>query len=219
MAVLALLTGASPSTPGDPVLLAAPSPRLTLTLRMTTTQALAPTTRLAMMDEAESIWDEGHIRLRWVDKDQEHDGDASLRVLVMARAVAAAGAESPWTVGELVRSEGAPAIAIASITGARRVVDETGRHQLLDEPMLRDWRLGLVLGRAVAHEIGHYLLQTSTHAPQGLMRARIEAREFADLRRATFRLDKAAQAHLAQLAARGTFSPDAADTTFSYATR
>ena len=30
---------------------------------------------------------------------------------------------------------------------------------------------GLVLGRALAHEIGHLLLGTSTHRPRGLMRA------------------------------------------------
>ena len=66
--------------------------------------------------------------------------------------------------------------------------------------------LGVVLGRAVAHEIGHYLLQTNTHASEGLMRASIDAREFADLRSRAFRLDEAAQAHLATLAARGALS-------------
>jgi hypothetical protein len=183
---------------------------------MTATQALPVTTRAALMEEAASIWDEGYVRLRWVDAESESGGDSSLRVLVMSRLVAGAGADGPWTVGELVRPQGAQAIAIASITGARRVINETSSHQLLDEPLLRDWRLGLVLGRAVAHEIGHYLLATSTHAPQGLMRARIEAREFADLRRTTFRLDKAAQAHLARLAVQGTFSPGGSDAAFSY---
>ena len=41
---------------------------------------------------------------------------------------------------------------------------------------MQEQRLGLVLGRAVSHEIGHYLLQTNTHATRGLMRARIAAR-------------------------------------------
>ena len=64
-------------------------------------------------------------------------------------------------------------------------------------PSTHDRRIGVVLGRAVAHEIGHFLLQTNTHASDGLMRARILASEFADLSRETFRLDKAAEAHLA----------------------
>ena len=61
-------------------------------------------------------------------------------------------------------------------------------------------------GTALAHEIGHYLLQTDTHAVDGLMRARIQAEEFADLRRGTFRLDKAAAAHMAAIAATGALA-------------
>jgi hypothetical protein len=52
-------------------------------------------------------------------------------------------------------------------------------------------RLGIVLGRAVAHEIGHYLLGTGEHAGTGLMRAAIHPREFADPRSGTFAVDKA----------------------------
>src|SRR6201988_590525 len=56
-------------------------------------------------------------------------------------------------------------------TGARRIVEES-RSSFDDLPALHDRRLGVVLGRAVAHEIGHYLLPTNTHATQGLMRPR-----------------------------------------------
>ena len=57
------------------------------------------------------------------------------------------------------------------------------------------------------------MLHTKTHAPQGLMRAKIAAQEFADLRTGGFRLDAAAQAHLATRAARGTLplQPSAAE--------
>jgi hypothetical protein len=80
---------------------------------------------------------------------------------------------------------------------------------------MRDMRLGVVLGRAVSHEIGHYLLQTDTHATRGLMRARIDAREFADLRSGTFYLDRAAETHMAVLAASGASSAGAVPN-FSY---
>jgi hypothetical protein len=117
-----------------------------------------------------------------------------------------------------VRLGGSRATAIASTIGARRIIDE-GRRELLQEPSaMEDYRLGLVLGRAVSHEIGHYLLQTNTHATRGLMRARIDAREFADLRSGTFRLDHEAEAHLAILAAKGTLSPEAMSP-FSYPAR
>jgi len=177
---------------------------------MTATEELPPWTRLALLAETQSIWDEGHVRLRWVGRD-ENAGAPLLPVLVMARVVPPAGDAAPLTVGELVRREGAPATAIASITGARRIVDESQRFWLLDPPATHDRRVGVVLGRALAHEIGHYLLQTDTHAVDGLMRARIQAEEFADLRRGTFRLDKAAAAHMAAIAATGTLA-----TPFSY---
>jgi hypothetical protein len=57
-------------------------------------------------------------------------------------------------------------------------------------------RLGIVLGRALAHEIGHYLLDTETHARIGLMRPHFSADEFSDLRDGTFALDAAAAAWL-----------------------
>ena len=165
-----------------------------------------------LMAEATAIWKESRVALRW-----GRDGGADvLRVLVMAGLVPASSEEmSPWTVGELVRSQGFRPVALASITGARRIVDEapTGFDDL---PALRERRLGLVLGRAVAHEIGHYLLQTNTHATQGLMRARIDAREFADLRSGSFRLDGVAQAHLDTLPAQGPLSITPPGNAFSY---
>jgi hypothetical protein len=55
-----------------------------------------------------------------------------------------------------------------------------------------------VLGRALAHEIGHFLLGTRTHAERGLMRAQFTAKEFVDLRPGTFTLDTKATAWLAR---------------------
>jgi hypothetical protein len=54
----------------------------------------------------------------------------------------------------------------------------------------------VVLGRAVTGEIGHYLLQSNSHSPYGLMSATIDAREFADLRTGAFLLDRESLAFL-----------------------
>ena len=55
-----------------------------------------------------------------------------------------------------MRLNGTQATAIASTIGARRIVDES-RWELLAEPTpMLEQRLGLVLVRAVSHEIGHY---------------------------------------------------------------
>jgi hypothetical protein len=156
------------------------------------------------MAEAESIWRLGHVRLKWLRESTEADEGDILRVLVVAKPVPKASEYAAWTVAELLRLNGTQATAIASTIGARRIVDQS-RWELLTEPTaMQEQRLGVVLGRAVSHEIGHYLLQTNTHASRGLMRARIDAREFADLRSGTFRLDRTAAAHMATIAATGT---------------
>jgi hypothetical protein len=86
---------------------------------------------------------------------------------------------------------------MASITAALRIVEESPESPLLGLPAMHQYKLGVVLGRAVAHEMGHYLLDSNTHSPYGLMRASIAAREFADLRTGAFRLDRQSQASLA----------------------
>jgi hypothetical protein len=86
---------------------------------------------------------------------------------------------------------------MASIASALRIVQGDPKREMLDLSVLHQYKLGVVLGRAVAHEIGHYLLESSWHSPYGLMRASIDAREFADLRTGSFRLDRESQAHLA----------------------
>jgi hypothetical protein len=46
-----------------------------------------------------------------------------------------------------------------------------GRPSLDWPPGLHDQVFGRVLGRVLAHEIGHYLLRSPRHAPNGLMRS------------------------------------------------
>jgi hypothetical protein len=170
---------------------------VTLNLRLTVSNELPGISRKALITETESIWRDGHVKLRWLAGSASAESGPSLRVLVTPNAVASANEGDRWTVGELLRFEGSAAIAVASITGAQRIVDKSQAFRFVDLPAVRQYRLGVVLGRAVAHEIGHYLLDTNTHAPYGLMRASIDAREFADLRAGSFRLDRQAQAHLA----------------------
>ena len=208
VALLSIVAGATGRTPDSAVLIASEAPSLVLNLYFTSSDSLAVASRRVLMAEADSIWRLGHVRLNWLRESTEAEEGPSLRVLVVARPVPQASEYSPWTVAELMRLGGSQATAIASTIGARRILDE-GRRQLLQEPVaLEDYRLGLVLGRAVSHEIGHYLLQTNTHATRGLMRARIDAREFADLRSGSFHLDRAAEAHLAALAASGNLSTE-----------
>jgi hypothetical protein len=190
----------------------APPEIVSLPIRLAVSEGLAPSSRKALTTEAEAIWRRSGIDLHWLTSEA---AAPTLRVLVAPRAVGADGAQDHWTLGELLRFDGAGALAVVSIAGAQRVIDEHQRSRFFDRPDRQDYRLGVVLGRAVAHEIGHFLLRTDTHAASGLMRATIDAREFADPTSRTFGLDEVAQAHLARL----TTTPLSQAPIFSYASR
>jgi hypothetical protein len=193
LTIAAFVMGGIDRAPDSGPLRAAPS--IELNLRLTAADNLPPASKRVLISEAAAIWKQEGIRLQWLSGAEAREG-ATLRVLVMPRTVGASPDGEPWPVGELLRFEDSRAIAIASISGALRVVDESERFRLLDLPALREYRLGLVLGRAVAHEIGHFLLQTNAHAESGLMRANIGAQEFADPRGGSFQLDDATQRQL-----------------------
>jgi hypothetical protein len=191
----------------------------TLDLRLTPANTLSTVSRRALVNEADSIWRQGRVQLRWLGSADTTTSGTTLRVLVTSHTVASSSEPSSWGVGELLRFNDSVAIAVASISGARRIVDVSGRMGPAESAEMRDHRLGVVLGRAVAHEIGHYVLQTDTHAASGLMRGTIEAHEFADLRTDAFQLDRAARAHVASVAASGTGQTWLPSRPFSYRIR
>ena len=66
--------------------------------------------------------------------------------------------------------------------------------------LLRDEIIGRVLGRVLAHEIGHYALRRRQHGGEGLMRSIQRADELAALSRKGFRLSASEGAHLSSRA-------------------
>jgi hypothetical protein len=56
-------------------------------------------------------------------------------------------------------------------------------------PAERSLLLGRMMGRALAHELGHYLLRSKTHSTSGLMRSRRTAKEFIDAPRSSFAIE------------------------------
>lgn len=169
-------------------------PLFSLAALITMAPDLPVLARSVLVSEAERIWRREGVAIRWSAAPETGRPSAPLRVLVIThREALNTGHPRAWTVGELVPHTGDRALAIASIAGAERVLAASGSHRdLLDQAAVAQYRLGVVLGRAVAHEIGHYLLATATHADRGLMRAAIDAREFADPGARTFLLDQAA---------------------------
>ena len=200
---------------------AAPGPLFSLAALLAVSPDLSGISKSTLISEAERIWKKEGVHLQWPRPRASEAPTAPLRVLVITRreAVASSG-DDGWVVGELLPQPGQRALAIASIAGAERVLMKAGsRRTVLMEPQaLSDYRLGIVLGRAVAHEIGHYLLDTATHADSGLMRSAIGAHEFADPSATTFALDDDAGQWLRHrlLASRGLNAP-APTAGFSYA--
>jgi hypothetical protein len=167
-----------------------PESTLSLEILLTIAPSLPPDARGLLLDEATRIWGSQGVKIDWLSATAPpRVTNKSLRVLVVPRRGSTARQTDSLAVGELLGPGKGHAVAIVSIEAAERLVAEARPPGFPVLAPLDQRRLGLVLGRAVAHEIGHYLLDTPTHARHGLMRPRFDAREFSDLRPGTFTLD------------------------------
>jgi len=77
--------------------------------------------------------------------------------------------------------------AVEYMAGARAVVGVIEQMPVAE----RELKLARAMGRALAHEIGHYLLASKAHSPKGLMQATHTANEFFGYPRDTFTIDAA----------------------------
>ncbi len=178
--------GVSPSAAEE----SRPASTLSLEILLTIAPSLPAAARVPLLDEATKIWRSQGVAIDWSSPTAPPRlANRSLRVLVIPRRGSAARQNDSLAVGELLGPGRGHAVAIVSIEAAERLLEEGRPPGFPLQTPLDHRRLGLVLGRAVAHEIGHYLLDTHTHARRGLMRPRFDAREFSDLRPGTFTLD------------------------------
>jgi hypothetical protein len=77
--------------------------------------------------------------------------------------------------------------ALTYLAGSRAVTGLIDRMPIAEREML----LARVMGRALAHEIGHYLLASKVHTPRGLMQAAHTASDFFGADRKAFAIDAA----------------------------
>src|SRR5262245_52454968 len=140
VAFVLALTGVSSIAPATttPLLAAGTVPHRTLNINLSTSQELSAVSTGTLVAEVNAIWWHSNLSLSWRTADVSEplpampDSEDWLRVLVLARQ-APGGHASTFAVGELVRYEGARPLAIASLTAARRVVDESVRFQKLED--------------------------------------------------------------------------------------
>jgi hypothetical protein len=128
--------------------------------------------------EVEAIWNRHQIDVVW-ELPQESNQQAlpDLWVQFVDGRSPSAGREGRTAIAWLKFDNGVPTRRIhLSKMAAEALVATTswpgGSRALIDAPYrLRSDALGRVLGRALAHEVGHYLLASRKHAGRGLMRA------------------------------------------------
>ena len=163
--------------------------RPAVSVLLTMAPSVTPAARIALMREATGIWARAGVRLTWVSPTTRPPG-LSLRVLTVERTVATSS-EDASLLGELVRGAGTTAVAMIALDQANAVA---ARARSVRAATDADQRLGLVLGRIVAHEIGHFLLSASPHEKQGLMRAQFPEAELTDPWSVAFELNTAMKA-------------------------
>ncbi len=161
------------------------SPGIVVSLRIVAGSLLHRADVEAMCREAERIWRRHGVRLACV---AGRDDPVHLVVVVESSSAVTGhdkAAQEPgvaWS-GTLARLRRVPqpysrrppaerpdAVIELSLSSTRRLV----QIAFDGDPNRETWarvRVPVLLGRAVAHEVGHYLLESREHAAEGLMRA------------------------------------------------
>jgi hypothetical protein len=136
---------------------------------------MRPRLEAAAMEEATNIWAAYGVDVQKLNPSDAARDDAVRLSVVLAdhadRRMTAAGA-----LGSILFLDDSPEPTIVMYSNAIAALMSDVRmseHPSSEWPLaLQDAMHGRVLGRALAHEIGHYLLRSRQHSEVGLMRAR-----------------------------------------------
>jgi len=137
--------------------------------------------------EVETIWAGQNVTIAWTG------GEAAQRVRVMidrpASALPAATHDQHWPLAatRVVDGRVTPPIYV-SLDVAERIV--RGANPPYSAPALAGIMVPRVVGRAIAHELAHLLLDTRAHTPRGLLQARFTADDLVSPVRDAFNLDR-----------------------------
>jgi hypothetical protein len=180
-----------------------PEPSTVPHVLLTVSPQLPAIARAALVEEAEALWARAGVRLVWRNgADRVVETDRALRVLVIPRPASSRSARPDYALGELLSFGPPNALAVVSIDRVQELVNSSHTSSTMP-PSLQATRIGIILGRAAAHEIGHYLLNSRSHVDKGLMRASFEVHELLDGRSGMFELDDDSKAWIQQRIAHG----------------
>jgi hypothetical protein len=159
--------------------------RRQLRVRLVPAKGVEAGMRGPVQEEVAELWRPYGVDIVWEDAWLENDTRPmpELFVFFVDRELQAKVGGGATAVAWIQFMDGSPGQLInASVAAARRLLNET---RWLDERPIRmapnnaqDRLIGTMIGRAIAHEIGHYLLASSKHAREGLMKPLITPAEF-----------------------------------------
>ncbi len=149
-----------------------------LVISISSTADVSPTIVRSVVREATAIWAPADVAL--VSERQGAEAAPSIDVVIGRDRGITHGADTP--LGWIEFDNGHPqqrlylsyTNAMALLESSRGVVGPVSQMPTLQ----RETYVGRALGRALAHELGHYLLSTTTHTTSGLMKANFSAFEF-----------------------------------------
>ena len=127
----------------------------------------------AMTNECNKIWAREGIAIMWSGSNSNADADVVLPLVFDHRELKKHDPKAGDAFGVTIFAGRSQRILISAarardVVGQRRGMADSGDSTTLDLAM------GTLLGRVVAHEIGHALLLTTTHTAGGLMNASLE---------------------------------------------
>jgi hypothetical protein len=135
-----------------------------------------------MKAETQRIWSGLDVEIAWTDSSERDRSAAGITVFLEEHADAPWPPEQGFALAALHRPADRCGWAVAYLW-VRRIREHVASVHVAGQPyvslpaMLEDTILVRALARALAHEIGHYLLGTSTHTERGLMRAHMLPQE------------------------------------------
>jgi len=154
--------------------------------------------------EANAIWSPAGVAFTW-----QRDASIPARLQVVIGVDPVAPQESTLPLGWVIFADDQtpePRIHL-SYTNTERLFDES-RGSRAATRLEHHVLIGRAMGRALAHELGHYLLASKAHTTGGLMQGRRRADEFFSPEAVHFEIDTAqrsqvaARLHKEQLVAR-----------------
>lgn len=166
---------------------------LDVCLEVSTGFVLPESAATVMLREADTIWQPYGVRLRRLTGDE---GACDRRILIKDGAEAPPGEEAVasalgWVPFVAGRARRLVYLRLARTRSQIAAMSRGSRPEGLNLHLMAKF-----LGRGLAHEIGHILLNSRDHAPRGLMRARFQPTDVLDTPLATYSLTRAEQVQI-----------------------